>query len=152
MGSFIHCPKCGSPIHVMDIVKDEYECTNCGWNNYKKRLLDYKEIFNVPKSEKPEMPENMIYDSLADKCRRMFTKFRDRGFSEDQAFVLTCELIKIAIRENDKKENVIKDKKLRKERLKNIRRYNKDPIEEVNDLNRKREDEAWKRARANNGL
>ncbi len=56
MGDYMSCPKCGSPVIVKDFVKDEYECSNCEWNNYKNRLLNPEKPCSAPKPKKKENP------------------------------------------------------------------------------------------------
>lgn len=68
MDDYMSCPKCGSPVIVKDFIRDEYECSNCGWDNYKNRLLN---------PEKPEnrlrvlLSEDAILCQLAEECSEL---------------------------------------------------------------------------------
>lgn len=93
------CPSCGGDHISSSLNGKNCVCLKCGW----KWGWDKENMNSKPE---PEIPENTIYDSLADECKLMFTKFLTRGFTEDQALDLTRNLMIIAIREGERKEEI----------------------------------------------
>lgn len=65
----MNCPKCGSPVIIKDFIRDEYECSNCGWDNYKNRLLSPEKPKSAPKPKEKEK----TYTPIDYQCEAMRT-------------------------------------------------------------------------------